>query len=308
MTSKTTTAPTDVAEAFAPRSDAHLPALAGEIVQEIESSTPSTISVLAATDVQKAVAALAELQAGSIKLTIVEDWVIFTAKDGAQLGYLQDAGCQRVRSLWGINFSDLDPRRDLLEETLPDGHLVVDAYVTATCNVTGERIQEIGHRSSIGLFESAWKKAVENDDHAGRARLRADIRKSAIANAQGRIVRRATGLSQVPVHRLCQVLGVKPERLRGIRFESGTRGGGGGGMNDATDGQIRMIAGQATKERKVNGIGAFNDAEALVRGANLTKAQATKVIDALKAAQQPLSRGQFEHLLGIVAPEPGSEG
>jgi hypothetical protein len=329
MSNATKTSDTDQAlrQILQPRDEGSLPVPVQDILDEIRSrvrSEPSTISVLAARDVQQAAAAATALQEASIRLTMLEDWVAFPAKDGAVLCYLQDAGCQRVRILWGISFAKFDPRTDLAGEEIagPGGHYAVEAYVEATCAITGETIQEIGHRDSAGLFERAWLAAREGEQEVTLAKLRSDVRKSAIANGQGRAVRRATGLSAVPAHRVCALLGVKPEQLRGIRFEQGSRGGGGTG-GGASDPQILTIVKNAFDFHKVKGLGELIGREAfekLVRGAGLTGGKtgtASAAIDALmKAPRDSVGVEQLEKLLSVkiggapAAPrerEPGEE-
>lgn len=291
-----------------PRDEALVPALynaADEIA-----SAPRTISVLAATDVEHARKAAAALQRASISLTYPSDWVVFAAKDGARLAYLQDAGCQRVRSLWGIDFSRFDPRRDLDAAETDDGHYTVDAYVEGRCHITGEVLQEMGWRSSLGLFEKAWLEAKENHQHVTLAKLKSDVRKSAIANAQGRIVRRATGLSQVPESVVCTILQVKPGELRGFAFKEGTRGGGSSNTSDASEAQVNLVVNEAVRGKKVAGATDLGVIRDFVLQAKLTKSTASDVIKRLKDAPVgSISSDQFLAILGIgVGREPGEEG
>jgi hypothetical protein len=297
---------------FEPRADAAL--VPFEDIREEIASAPQTISVLAAKDVKKAAEAAAELQSASIRLTYPSDWIVFRAKDGQITGYLQDAGCQRVRPLWGISFAKFSPRTDLEESTTPDGHYLVDAYVEGLCALTGETLQEIGHRDSGGLFGPAWEEAWKAEDHLTLAKLRADVKKASIANAQGRIVRRASGLSQVPVDRLAHLLGVKADSFRGVKFREGTRGGGSSSTSDASDAQLNLIAGEAVRAKKVANAKDFKLIRGFAEDAKLTKDQASKVIETLKAAKPgAISSDQFLALLGIAPAaaaerEPGEEG
>ncbi len=296
---------------LAPRDESSLPALPGELVnrirEEIESE-PRTISVLAASDVKQAEAAARALQEAAIRLTFASDWIIFEAKDGARLGYLQDAGCQRVRALWGIDFSRCSPRDDLEESTTPDGHFCVEAYVEGHCKLTGETIQEFGWRSSMGLFEKAWAEATKDELHVTIAKLKADVKKSAIANAQGRIVRRATGLSQVPAEKLCQLLGVAPDKLRGFKFRSGTQGGGSSSTSDASEAQVNLIVNEAVRGKKVAGATDLGVIRGFVEQARLTKQTASKVIETLKAAKERgVSSDQFLALIGVAQGAPAEE-
>ena len=50
------------------------------------------------------------LRKSSIRATHPEDWVLFKAAEeqgGQVVGYLEDAGCDRVRDLWGIEIFDI---------------------------------------------------------------------------------------------------------------------------------------------------------------------------------------------------------
>src|SRR5262245_5651050 len=52
---------------------------------------------------------LLTLRRASIRATMPEDWVLFRAPEGQVTGYLEDAGCMRVRPLWGIRIFNVAP-------------------------------------------------------------------------------------------------------------------------------------------------------------------------------------------------------
>jgi len=259
---------------------------------------PPTISSLAVEDVQRASEAAMELQAASIKLTYPEDWVIFKARDGAEIGFLMDDGCQRVRPLWGITFDRVDFRRDFTERETDDGQFVIEAVVTARSALTGEDHIEVGFRSSLGLFEKAWNDSA--DKPVERAMVKANIRKSALRNARGRIIRTISGLGATPKARLIEC-GLDVRRIRGVSFESGSKGGSGG---YATEPQVNLICGEALNRKKVAGLDKLIEFSALktaVEGASLPKAKASKLIERLKAVEPgAITVEEFQSVLGVT--------
>ncbi len=286
-----------------------------ELIDELREradASPRTLSALAASDVQQAAAAAVEMQRASIALTFPEDWVMFRAKDGAEVCFLEDVGCARVRPLWGISFDSVDYRRDFIEHELDDGHLFIEATARATSALTGEEAVEIGSRSSDGFFGSAW--AASESKPVERERVKSNIRKAALANARGRIIRTLTGLGQVPVKEL-RARGLDTSRVRGVEFQEGTRGGSG---SYASEPQIKAIVGEALRSQKVAGLQQLGlDWDHLadrVRAASLTGGRggkASKLIERLKNAEVGgVTVEQFEQALGVrlVESEPGSEG
>lgn len=291
-------------EAFERGDDAHLPAEIRSELRELVEREPTTISVLAAGDVAKAYEAARALQESSIRLTNPEDWVIFKAKDGAELAYLQDTGCQRVRSLWGITFDRINLREDVVEAKLDGGDIYVEVQVSGRCTITGEENSEIGARGSDGFFASAWESS--KDKPVERERVRANIRKAAIANGQGRLVRRLTGLGQVPKARLLAI-GLDEKRLRGTDFQSGTKGGSG---DYASDPQLKKLVGDALmggKVRDLESVGDFNALFAKLKRAAIPKQKASQIIERLvKAGKGEITVAQFEDLVGtpLAGPPP----
>lgn len=282
----------------------------GALVPVLPHAAPeTTIAAVAVREVEEAARAARELQEASLKLTQPEDWVLFATRDGAQVCFLEDVGCQRVRPLWGITFDATDLRRDLVDRELEDGHFIAEAIVRGRSAVTGEVVEEVGNRSSTGFFGKAWAasegKAVE------REQVKANVRKAALANARGRCVRTIAGLGQVPLARLVSA-GLDPQRIRGVEIQNGTHGGAG---DYATTPQVKKIAAEALK--KVAGLADFMSYEELrsvVHSAHLTggrNGKASRLIDRLQNAElDAITVEKFEEALGVPLgqPEPGSEG
>lgn len=322
MTTKTATEQRSFADLFPsipPERVANLPV---EIKQEIaalaqvQPARPRILAIVSAMDVEAAHDLAQKLQDASIKMTFPEDWVVFRTKDGADLAYLQDVGCQRVRPLWAISFESIDMQKDVIEEIVPsdeDEDVAFSVVVQGECALTGESQSEVGFRASTGFFERAWR--ASKNKPVERAKVRADIRKSAIVNGRGRLVRTFTGLGQVPVERLVRA-GLLRQKLRGADFQSGTRGGSGTGSG-ASEPQLQAIVKGCYDFGKVSMLGAVigRDAlEALVRGAALSggrEGTASKMIEELgKAKKAELTIAWLEERLGakIGTPEPGAEG
>lgn len=259
---------------------------------------PTTVSSIAATDVEQAIRVATLLQEASIKLTYPEDWVMFKTRDGAEVCFLQDVGCERVRPLWGVSFDKVDLRQDFDEELLDDGHLYVSAATSAHCAVTGEYVQEIGSRSSVGFFEKAWQSAAEKP--VERKNVASNIRKAAMANARGRVLRTIMGMSQVPRERLREC-GLDVRKIRGVEMQEGTRGGSG---SYASDAQVNKIVGEVIRQKKVRGLTmTWNELADKVKAASLSGGRggkASKLIEKLMAAApESITVEQFEQALGV---------
>lgn len=281
--------------------------LLNEVVERTERA-PRTLAGMTLDNVQEASAALMELQSASIRLTQPEDWVLFRSKDGAEICFLQDAGCERVRALWGIDFASVSLKRDVEDHQLPDGNFVAEVIVSGTCRLTGETIEEMGFRSSAGFFAKDWESATKDESAVEIARMKANIRKSAIANGRGRCVRTITGLAQIPKQRLSDC-GLDVRRIRGgARFESGTKGGSG---DYASEPQLKALTAEAIK--KVIGLDKVGDYGAILgklSGAKITKARASQLIDGFKNMTDestPVDVKTFQKQTGATFVEKGEE-
>lgn len=292
----------------------HEKTLLEEILSEIQGRgarpEPESLVNLTLRSAEDAVELFRVLNDQSIRHTHPEDWVIFSTDGGAEVCYLQDVGCERVANLWGIDFGRAHPARDVIGRDLEDGHYCAEVTVTGRSRLTGQIVEEIGFRSTEGFFERAWEKAAKDGSQAERERIKANVRKAAIANAHGRIVRGLAGLDQMPLERLKAHFGdERVKRIRGARFESGTKGGTGG---YASEPQLKLIAGEAQK--KVSGLSQalkFDELVEKVRSAHLTGGRggkASQVIERLKAAEpNSVTVAQFEQALGIMLIEGGDE-
>ncbi len=160
---------------------------------------------------------LATLRKAALRATNPEDWVLFKARDdqgGQVVGYLQDAGCERVRDLYGIEiFNVSDP------EKVPGSQPGEFYYLIrgdGRCKFTRQTIESLeGGRSST------------DDVCRGKsgAALELAVRKNARANLDGNVVRELAGLASVPLEELKAAwagTGKDPSRCRlGRGFGSG---------------------------------------------------------------------------------------
>jgi len=182
-------------------------AVDGEIVEhgssQVLSVVPKTLSEIAAMRgeakeiIEARVTVLKTLRVASIRATSPSDWLLYQATDRRDdsvrtTGYLQDAGCQRVASLWGIEiFGVSDP----VKVSNNDGTLNFMYFVTGNgrCMITGQTIEGVeGGRASDDDF-CRGKTGVA---------LELAVRKSARANLDGNVVRKLSGLSSVPLEEL----------------------------------------------------------------------------------------------------------
>lgn len=137
---------------------------------------------------------LATIRKAALKATNPEDWILHKAPDdagGQVIGYLQDAGCERVRDLFGINIFDVSKPEKIAGTDREVFHYIISG--SGRCNLTLQVIENVeGGRSST------------DDICKGKtgAELELLVRKSARANLDGRIVRDLAGLSSVPIAEL----------------------------------------------------------------------------------------------------------
>lgn len=283
------------------------------IVRELEERRREpqieTFKGLTLQDVEGAINVIEKLQDASLRLTHPQDWVFFgRAEDPIKVYFLQDVGCQRIKDLWGITFDALNLRRDTDAQELPDKSYVVEVAVRATSALTGGTVEEIGFRSSTGLFARDWQKAVDDENHVEKARLKANVRKAALANGRGRCIRTITGTAQMPHERLAKRFTDEQMKLiRSADFQAGTKGGAG---NYATDAQLAFIGREAGK--KVAGLQQAIEFDRLVEKlsvASLTGGRtgtASALIDKLKNAKpNSWTVAQLEKELGVRLVEGG---
>ena len=181
----------------------------GEIVNQSEAldirhpAAPATLEQISALGdggneiVRARVQVLQTLRKASIQATSPEDWLLFHAVDrrtGQErtIGYLQDAGCDRVASLWGIEIFGIEkPERVMANDGTPAFMYLIRG--SGRCSITGQTVEQMeGGRSSSDDFCK---------DEKGTA-LELKVRKAARANLDGNIVRELTGLKSVAISEL----------------------------------------------------------------------------------------------------------
>jgi hypothetical protein len=133
---------------------------------------------------------LQTLRMASLSATSPEDWLLFKSPDGLVTGYLQDAGAERVRDLWGIEIFGVSVPEKIAGEG-PDFHYLVRG--SGRCKLTGQILEDAeGGRSSTDDF-CKDQKGVQ---------LELSVRKAARANLDGNITRELAGLKNVPIEEL----------------------------------------------------------------------------------------------------------
>jgi hypothetical protein len=162
--------------------------------------TPTTITELAALAggaidvIQARVQIIATLRVASIRATYPEDFVLFKTPDehgGQIVGYLQDAGCDRVRDLWGIEVFNVSAPEKITGAQPGDFHYLVSG--SGRCKLTQQVVETVeGGRSSTDDF---CKGKVG-------AELELLVRKAARANLDGNITRELAGMKSVPLDEL----------------------------------------------------------------------------------------------------------
>lgn len=158
---------------------------------------PVTLSELAAMkgEAMEVIAArveiLATLRKASLRATQPEDWILFKSPDeqgGQIVGYLQDAGAERTRDLWGIEIFGITP-----PEKITTNDPKVFTYVisgSGRCKLTRQTLESVeGGRSSTDDF-CRGKEGAE---------LELTVRKAARANLDGNITRELASLKSVPI-------------------------------------------------------------------------------------------------------------
>ena len=127
----------------------------------------------------------------AIRMTAPEDWILYKARDGRITGYLQDAGCDRIRDITGIEvFNVSEPKR--IAGT--DGASFL--YIVTGCGRSKLTLQTVenmeGGRESTDDFAKDKKGAAQE----------LAVRKAARANLDGNITRELAGLKSVPLEDL----------------------------------------------------------------------------------------------------------
>lgn len=139
---------------------------------------------------------LATLRSSAIRATHPTDWLKFRApaeQGGQVVCYLDDAGCDRVRDLFGISvFAISKPEK--IAGTKP-GEFIYLVSGSGRSSVTGQRVEHMeGGRNSTDDF----CKGVTG------AALELLVRKAARANLDGGITRELAGMKSVPEEELAR--------------------------------------------------------------------------------------------------------
>lgn len=129
----------------------------------------------------------------SILMTRPEDWLLHKNNEGVIVGYLQDAGCQRVAPIWGISVFGLSKPEKLPAE---GGGFIYIQSGSGHCKLTGQTLNDEeggrGSKDDVAKYVSGTEQELL-------------VRKCARANLDGRIIRKLTGLSSVPHEELLAV-------------------------------------------------------------------------------------------------------
>jgi len=160
-------------------------------------TTPTTINELAALKgealevIEARVLVIETLRRASIRATSPADWLLFKSPEeqgGQIVGYLQDAGADRVRDLWGIEvFNVGKPEKVAGLDPSAFTYLITGS---GRCKITRQVLEEVeGGRSSTDDF-CRGKTGAD---------LELSVRKAARANLDGGITRELAGMKSVPI-------------------------------------------------------------------------------------------------------------
>jgi hypothetical protein len=159
--------------------------------------TPVTLSELAALKgeamevIEARVQIIETLRKAAIRMTSPEDWLLFKSPEeqgGQTVGYLQDAGADRVRDLWGIEVFGVSIPEKVVGNDPAVFHYLIRG--SGRCKLTRQVIEEVeGGRSSTDDF-CKGKTGLE---------LELAVRKAARANLDGGITRELAGMKSVPI-------------------------------------------------------------------------------------------------------------
>ena len=195
---------------------------------------PVTLSELAALKgealevIEARVQVISTLRLASIRATHPEDWVLFKAKEehgGQVVGYLQDAGCDRVRDLWGIEVFDVSKPEKVTGSEPGVFHYLISG--SGRCKLTRQVLENIeGGRSSTDDFAKG-KTGVDLD---------LTIRKAARANLDGNVTRELAGMKSVPLDELAAAWKGTSKRVEQCR-----KGRGFGSADERVGGRSQAV-------------------------------------------------------------------
>jgi hypothetical protein len=176
---------------------------------------PVTLSELAALKgeaievIEARVQVLETLRKAAIRATSPEDWLLFKSPEeqgGQVVGYLQDAGAERVRDLYGIEIYDVSKPEKIVGNDPAVFHYLVTG--SGRCKLTRQVLEQVeGGRSSTDDF-CRGKTGAE---------LELLVRKAARANLDGGITRELAGMKSVPLDELAAVWAGTSKKIENCR-------------------------------------------------------------------------------------------
>jgi hypothetical protein len=284
---------------------------------------PVTLSEIAAMRgeaveiIEARVQVIETLRKASIRATSPEDWLLFKSPEeqgGQIVGYLQDAGCDRVRDLWGIEIFNVSKP----EKVVGNDPGVFSYLITGSgrCKLTVQFVEMMeGGRSSTDDF-CKGKTGVD---------LELAVRKAARANLDGGITRELAGMKSVPVGELAEAwTGTKKtidqcRRGRGFGTRDERLGGTSGKTPDVEPPVCPHCKSKGAYRAGKDGRGAFYGCPKYQ-----THADKKWIVDAAKwvaeqAAKQPAAKAEpathakvelqdADDIFGRSGREPGQEG
>jgi hypothetical protein len=184
----------------------------GDAIALRDPSVPVTVSDMAALGdqgvsiIKSRHLVMQTIRTASIQMTYPEDWLLFRDTAGRIICYLQDAGCDRIAPLWGIEIFNVSKPEKISGE---NGSFVYLITGDGRCNVTGGTVEQIeGMRSSTD-------RIFKDVEGAEKEWL---VRKSARANLDGSIMRELAGFKNVP---LGELIAAAPDRQWEARAAKG---------------------------------------------------------------------------------------
>ena len=221
----------------------------------------------------------------AISRTLPTDWLDM----GSGIAYLDDSGASRVAVAWGIDFGNLEFDKETI-----DGHILY----TVTGSATNHRNQsvefDVGNRSTADdLYRSKWEAAMQHEDPVGRIQVMRDVKKAAVTNLHGRLIRKMTGLNKVPKAEVEAILGTEIGRIerkkgsRGGKSQGATPAGRATDDNAMTKGQFGMLMG--LYENNLIEAPDPSEFKASLSNSGITKRRAGTLIDNITKLEEPLS-------------------
>jgi hypothetical protein len=284
---------------------------------------PVTLSEIAAMRgeaveiIEARVQVIETLRKASIRATSPEDWLLFKSPEeqgGQIVGYLQDAGCDRVRDLWGIEIFNVSKP----EKVVGNDPGVFSYLITGSgrCKLTVQFVEMMeGGRSSTDDF-CKGKTGVD---------LELAVRKAARANLDGGITRELAGMKSVPVGELAEAwTGTKKtidqcRRGRGFGTRDERLGGSSGKTPDveppvcphcgarARIGPARMAAARSTAARSTRRTPTRSGSLTL-RSGLLSKRRSNQRKGRASATHAKVEPLDADDIFGRSGREPGQEG